>query len=54
MWMGSVTGKRMSRLFVAFMLAIVVILLLLIAFLTLRGALSTEAMLQWVPSQRLA
>ncbi len=37
-----------------FMLAIVVILLLLIAFLTLRGALSTEAMLQWVPSQRLA
>jgi quinol-cytochrome oxidoreductase complex cytochrome b subunit len=35
------------------MLAIVIILLILIAFLTMRGALSTEAMIQWLPPQRL-
>lgn len=35
------------------MLAIVIILLALIAFLTMRGALSTEAMIQWFPPQRL-
>ncbi len=35
------------------MLAIVLILLILIAFLTMRGALSTEAMIQSVPPQRL-
>ncbi len=36
-----------------FMLILVVIILLVIAFLTLRGALSTEATTMWIPPQWL-